>query len=60
MADNPQQLNDISAFFIASIFSPKGKIDSEWKKTRSNNLELKTLIPINITAKVYIPFQSAG
>lgn len=39
----------------ASIYSPKGKIEIEWIKTTNNSISVKTLIPVNSTALVYIP-----
>jgi len=39
----------------ASIYSPKGKIEIEWIKTTNNSISVKTVIPANSTALVYIP-----
>jgi alpha-L-rhamnosidase len=39
----------------ASTFSPKGKIESEWIKTSNNSISVKTLIPVNCTANIYVP-----
>ena len=39
----------------ASIYSPKGRIETEWIKTTNYRISVKTLVPANSTALVYIP-----
>jgi hypothetical protein len=39
----------------ASIFSPKGKIETEWERSSKYSFKLKTTIPVNSIAKVCIP-----
>ena len=38
-----------------SVFSPKGKIETDWKKNSSLSFMLETSIPVNSTAEVYLP-----
>ena len=39
----------------SSVYSPKGKIETDWIKNSNYSFTLKTFIPLNSTAEVYIP-----
>ena len=39
----------------ASVFSLRGKLETDWAKNSDSSFTLKTSIPVNSTAKVYIP-----
>jgi alpha-L-rhamnosidase len=39
----------------ANIYSPKGQIKADWIKSNDNEFILKTIIPVNSSADIYIP-----
>ncbi len=54
----PQPVGDVTCA-KASYHSIRGKITSDWKRD-GNNFILKTTIPPNTTAEIFIPAKSAG